>query len=82
MKRHLAALACILLAAPAAAQPFILPLSPQRKEEPPPPPSPVPVAPPQAAPSSQPSTQPEAAAPAPSTGIAGPARQEPAPAPR
>mgnify|MGYP000583081385 FL=1 len=74
MKRHLAALACILLAAPAAAQPFILPLSPQRKEEPPPPPSPVPVAPPQAEPSPQPSTQPEATAPAPSTDIAGPAR--------
>ena len=82
MKRHLAALACILLAAPAAAQPFILPLSPQRKEEPPPPPSPVPVAPPQAAPSAQQGAATPAPAPAMDTDTARPARQDPPPARR
>lgn len=43
-------LAAGLFAAPAAAQPIIIPLSPQPQRQPPPPPSPspVPVAPPQA----------------------------------
>jgi hypothetical protein len=40
----------VLLVAPAVAQPIIIPLSPQKKDESPPPPSPVPVAPPQANP--------------------------------
>lgn len=40
-------------AAPATAQPIIVPLTPQRRDPPPPPPpSPVPVAPPQADPAS------------------------------
>ncbi|GAC1343181.1 MAG: hypothetical protein NVSMB18_18510 [Acetobacteraceae bacterium] len=41
-------LAIALLAAPALAQPIIIPLQQSRSEPPPPPPSPVPVAPPQA----------------------------------
>lgn len=50
MKHRIAALGIFLLAAPAAAQPIIIPLQPQRQAEPPPPPpSPAPVAPPQAA---------------------------------
>ena len=42
-------LAAGLLAVPAAAQPVLIPLTPQKQTEPPPPPapSPVPVAPPQ-----------------------------------
>lgn len=48
MKSLLAALALMLLALPAAAQPFIIPLEKQQPTEAaPPPPSPVPVAPPQ-----------------------------------
>lgn len=50
MRLSHAILAAGLFAVPAAAQPFLVPLTPQRQEEPPPPPppSPVPVAPPQA----------------------------------
>lgn len=47
MRLQLAALAILSLATPAAAQPFILKLEPER-QQPPPSPSPVPVAPPQA----------------------------------
>lgn len=50
MKLALSLLAAGLLAVPAAAQPVLIPLSPQKQTEPPPPPppSPTPVAPPQA----------------------------------
>ena len=45
----MAAVGIVLFAVPAAAQPILIPLQPQRRTEPPPPPpSPVPVAPPQA----------------------------------
>ena len=44
MKAQLTALAILLLAAPAVAQPFILKLEPERQQQP----SPSPVAPPQA----------------------------------
>ena len=49
MKLAYSLLAAGLLAVPAAAQPVLIPLSPQKQVEPPPPPppSPVPVAPPQ-----------------------------------
>ena len=48
MRYSPATLSIMLLAAPAAAQPFILPLQPQRPSEAPAPaPSPAPVAPPQ-----------------------------------
>ncbi len=49
MKLAYSLLAAGLLAIPAAAQPVLIPLSPQKQVEPPPPPlpSPVPVAPPQ-----------------------------------
>ncbi len=46
MRSKLAALAVLLLAAPATAQPFILRVEPERQQAPQP--SPVPVAPPQA----------------------------------
>ena len=48
MKLPIASLAALLMAVPAAAQPFILELEKKPAEAPPPPPSPVPVAPPQA----------------------------------
>ncbi len=49
MRLVYALLAAVSVALPAAAQPIIVPLSPQRTDPPPPPPpSPVPVAPPQA----------------------------------
>jgi hypothetical protein len=49
MRPYFLAAMC-LLAAPVAAQPIIVPLTPQKQTQPPPPPapSPVPVAPPQA----------------------------------
>ena len=49
MKLAYSLLAAGLVAVPAAAQPVIIPLTPQKQTEPPPPPppSPVPVAPPQ-----------------------------------
>ncbi len=49
MKLAYSLLVAGLLAVPAAAQPVLIPLSPQKQVEPPPPPppSPVPVAPPQ-----------------------------------
>ncbi len=49
MKLACSLLAAGLLAIPAAAQPVLIPLTPQKQVEPPPPPppSPVPVAPPQ-----------------------------------
>ena len=67
--RVLAGVLLALLAGPAVAQPFIVPLGPQRPAEPPPPPpSPVPIAPPQADPSpdagTHSSAQPDAAQPA------------------
>lgn len=50
-------LLAVLIALPAAAQPIIIPLTPQRSDPPPPPaPSPVPVAPPQADPMVAPDT--------------------------
>ena len=52
----------VLRAAPGAAQPIIIPLSPQARDAPkPPPPSPVPVAPPQAEPSARRGTPPAVA---------------------
>lgn len=49
MRPYLLTVMC-LFAAPVAAQPIIVPLTPQKQTQPPPPPtpSPVPVAPPQA----------------------------------
>ncbi len=44
-------LGAALLTGPAMAQPFIVPLKPERPADPPPAPTPVPVAPPQAEPS-------------------------------
>ena len=52
----------VLRAAPVAAQPIIIPLSPQAKDAPkPPPPTPVPVAPPQAEPTTGRGAPPSAA---------------------
>jgi predicted lipid-binding transport protein (Tim44 family) len=47
MRLVIAILGAVLLALPAAAQPFILPLKPQQPAEATPQPSPAPVAPPQ-----------------------------------
>ncbi len=80
MKPFLAILAT-LLAVPAAAQPFIIPLQKQRPAEaPPPPPSPVPVAPPQVEGSA--ATPAESASEAPSPGNAPAPGTAPPAAPR